>query len=242
MIDFCLTHKNINRFPVLEDEYAFSRAISLDFPNKLFTLAPSLSLALSLFLFSLTLSSLCSLSLFLPLSVSVSLCVSFLMWWREIALRLAMALAGGCSTQEVAGKKLIPMPKPPSGPSLILCLCPRPPSPIRVRVRVHVTTAAKQLMLCQKTRKWTLCLADCVLALTNATVSLFLFPPYLPLSLYLQKSESAHSVHVLYKAVVITVQVHLSTWWIDAISVLQNSFVTFQGTFKMFHISDFYGK
>lgn len=240
MIDFCLTHKNINRFPVLEDEYAFSRAISLDFPNKLFTLAPSLSLALSLFLFSLTLSSLCSLSLFLPLSVSVSLCVSFLMWWREIALRLAMALAGGCSAQEVAGKKLIPMPKPPFGPSLIPCPvpcpcpCPRPCNHSSQTVDTMPKNKKVNFVL-----GW-LCFGPdkchCL------SLSLFLFPPYLPLSLYLHKSESAHSVHVLYKAVVFTVQVHLSTWWIDAISVLQNSFVTFSGTLKMFHISDFYGK
>lgn len=49
------------------------------------------------------------------------------------------------SAQEVARKKLIPMPKhPPSTP-------PPPSAPRHIRVRV--TTAAKQLMLCQKTRK-----------------------------------------------------------------------------------------
>lgn len=199
MIDFCLTHKNINRFPVLEDEYAFSRAISLDFPNKLFTLAPSLSLALPLSFYFLTLSAARALSLSVPPSLSLCLSLCQLPYVvKGNRIEAGNGIGWGLFCPRGGRQKAHTHAKTSLWPFSHTLPLPPSPVPVRVRVRVHVTTAAKQLMLCQKTRKWTLCLADCVLALTNATVSLsFCFLPISP-SPSIYKRAKVHIVYMYY--------------------------------------------
>lgn len=155
-----------------------------------------LSLSLSLFIFShsqqlvLSLSLCSSLSQSLSLSVSASLCgegKSHWGWqwhWLGVVLpkRWRAKSSYPCQNLPLA---LLSYPAPAPVP----CPCPRP-----------CNHSSQTVDAMPKNKKVNFVLGWLCFGPDKChCLSLFLFSPYLPLSLYLQKSESAHSVHVLYK-------------------------------------------